>query len=44
MTLEEAIEHAKEQINETECGQEHAQLAIWLQELLDYHKLFGIKE
>ena len=36
MTLDEAIQHAKEQackLGCTECGQEHNQLAEWLEEL-----------
>ncbi len=34
MTLEEAIEHAKEKIdNTTQCGREHRQLYEWLSEL-----------
>lgn len=34
MTLEEAIEHSKQMSNPlTKCGQEHEQLAQWLEEL-----------
>ena len=33
MTLDEAIEHAESCVNETPCGQAHAQLAAWLREL-----------
>ena len=33
MTLDEAIEHAEEKIDNTKCGQEHKQLAQWLIEL-----------
>lgn len=35
MTLDEAIEHAKERANQdcTECAKEHKQLAEWLVEL-----------
>lgn len=33
MTLNEAIEHCKEKIDCTACGQEHKQLAEWLMEL-----------
>lgn len=35
MTLEEAIQHAKEKAERhTRCGEEHQQLAKWLEELL----------
>jgi hypothetical protein len=33
MTLDEAIAHAEESVNDTPCGQEHRQLADWLKEL-----------
>ena len=33
MNLQEAIEHCKEKTDCTECGQEHKQLAEWLEEL-----------
>jgi hypothetical protein len=33
MTLDEAIEHCKEKINNTKCGLEHRQLMYWLIEL-----------
>ena len=33
MTLDEAIAHAEEAVNDTPCGQEHKQLADWLKEL-----------
>jgi len=33
MNLQEAIEHCKEKIDCTECGQEHKQLVEWLEEL-----------
>jgi len=36
LTLEEAIAHAEECINDTPCGQIHKQLADWLKELKDY--------
>ena len=36
MTIDEAIEHAKEKGKEcSECGKEHLQLAEWLEELKD---------
>jgi len=33
MTLDEAIEHCKEKINDSPCGQNHLQLMNWLIEL-----------
>lgn len=33
MTLDEAIAHAEEAVNDTPCGREHKQLADWLKEL-----------
>ena len=33
MTLDEAIEHCKEKVDCTQCGEEHRQLAEWLIEL-----------
>lgn len=33
MTLDEAIEHVKEKVNNTPCGQDHRQLMEWLIEL-----------
>lgn len=33
MTLDEAIRHASEHADETPCGQDHEQLALWLMEL-----------
>lgn len=33
LTLEEAIEHCEESVDDTPCGQEHKQLAEWLMEL-----------
>lgn len=36
MELREAIEHCKEKIDCTACGQEHKQLAAWLEELKLY--------
>ncbi len=33
MTLDEAIEHCNEKINNTQCGLEHLQLRDWLIEL-----------
>ena len=40
MTLEEAIEHAKEVANEcdSECSLQHGQLAMWLEELKAYRE------
>ena len=38
MTLDEAIEHAESRVNETPCGQAHAQLAAWLRELRAFRK------
>ena len=39
MNLQEAIMHCKEKIDCTECGQEHKQLAEWLEELVQYRKM-----
>ena len=36
LTLDEAIAHAEECINDTPCGQMHKQLADWLKELKDF--------
>lgn len=33
MTLDEAIEHCRNKIDNTECGLEHRQLMNWLIEL-----------
>ena len=48
MTLDEAIEHAKEvgsrmmcSCKTYECGKEHMQLASWLEELKRYRKVYG---
>jgi hypothetical protein len=38
MTIEEAIQHAVERANETNCGREHKQLAEWLTELIELRK------
>ena len=40
MTLNEAIEHAKERAKQdcSECAKEHAQLATWLTELKRYRE------
>lgn len=41
MTLEQAIIHAREKAQEcsgTTCGDQHLQLAIWLEELVRYRK------
>ena len=38
MTLQEAINHAKEKIDNTKCGQEHKQLYEWLLELQELRK------
>lgn len=41
MTLDEAIEHAKEKAQgDCACSKDHAQLAAWLQELKDLRKLY----
>ena len=47
MTLDEAIEHAKEvgskmmcSCKTCECGKEHMQLASWLEELKIYRKAY----
>lgn len=46
MTLDEAIEHAREVAHYAgckECEEEHEQLAKWLEELRDYRKtMFAI--
>ena len=39
MTLDEAIEHCQEKINNTQCGLEHRQLRDWLLELKSYKRL-----
>ena len=48
MTLDEAIDHAKNmgekmtlQCKTCACGQEHLQLAKWLEELKRYRKTYG---
>lgn len=33
LTLDEAIAHAEERVNDTPCGRQHKQLADWLKEL-----------
>jgi hypothetical protein len=33
MTLDEAINHCKENVNDSLCGQDHLQLMRWLIEL-----------
>lgn len=38
MTLNEAIEHCKEREDCTECGQEHKQLRLWLEELQSFRE------
>lgn len=38
MTIEEAIEHCKEKESCTECGQEHRQLRLWLEELVEFRR------
>ncbi len=38
MTLEEAIEHCQEKINNTKCGLEHQQLRDWLIELKKFRE------
>ena len=43
MNLNEAIIHCKEKasgLTGCECGEEHAQLAVWLEELKDLKKKF----
>ena len=47
MTIEEAIEHAKEvgeraciTDEEKKCNEEHKQLAIWLTELMTYRSMW----
>ena len=39
LTISEAIEHCNEKIDCSECGQQHAQLAEWLEELQKYKDL-----
>lgn len=39
MTLDEAIKHCYEKADCSECGQEHKQLAEWLEELQRYKDL-----
>ncbi len=39
MTLDEAIEHCKEKVNDSPCGQNHLQLMNWLIELKSYKKI-----
>ena len=39
MTLDEAIEHCQEKIDNTPCGLEHRQLRDWLIELKSYKKI-----
>lgn len=39
MTLDEAIEHCQEKIDNTPCGLEHRQLRDWLLELKSYKKI-----
>lgn len=36
MNIQEAIEHCEEKIDCSPCGQEHGQLADWLNELVQY--------
>ena len=36
LTIDEAIEHCNEKTDCSECGQQHAQLAEWLEELKQY--------
>lgn len=38
LTLDEAIAHAEERINNTPCGRQHKQLADWLKELREMKK------
>lgn len=38
LTLDEAIAHAEERINDTPCGRQHKQLADWLKELREMKK------
>ena len=38
LTLEEAIAHAEECVNDTPCGQNHRQLVDWLKELKEYRE------
>ena len=46
MTLDEAIDHAKEVAKSKcdKCGEEHKQLAEWLEELKRYRKLRTAEE
>ena len=39
LTLNEAIEHCYEKTDCSECGQQHEQLAKWLEELKEYKDL-----
>lgn len=42
MTIEEAIEHCKEQVcDNTECSMQHKQLAEWLSELKAYREKYS---
>ena len=43
MTLDEAIEHAKEVAGncDTQCAKDHYQLALWLEELKNLRKLLN---
>lgn len=38
MTLDEAIEHCQEKIDNTQCGLEHLQLRDWLIELKKFRE------
>ena len=38
LSLDEAIAHAEEMVNDTPCGQQHRQLADWLKELREMKK------
>lgn len=40
MTLDEAIQHCREKSNCSKCGEEHKQLAEWLEELKQYRELY----
>ena len=47
MTIQEAIDHCKEVANEcgdNDCGNNHKQLAKWLQELLFYRTVCGLHD
>lgn len=45
MTLDEAIDHAKEVAKRCDkCGEEHKQLAEWLEELKQYRKLGTVEK